>query len=56
MTITTDINQAKDDLDLILGEVRRLMLMLPMSLDNADQVFNSLEIVKRKAEKVRASL
>lgn len=56
MSVTADINRAKDNLDTILGEVQRLLLIIPISLDNADQVFNSLEIIKRKAGKVRESL
>lgn len=56
MTITTDINEAKDQLDTIMGEVQRLMLIVPQSLDNAEQVFNSLDIIWFKSKKIRASL
>ncbi|WKW87304.1 hypothetical protein SEA_CHARGERPOWER_89 [Mycobacterium phage Chargerpower] len=65
MSMTTEINEAKDDLDHILGEVRRLInLMGPayplMEADGrryaAENIANSIDIIHAKARKVRASL
>lgn len=53
MSVTTEINKAKEDLDMILGEVQRLFLLIPESEHISRQ---SLDIIKFKAQKVRASL
>ncbi|QXN74555.1 hypothetical protein SEA_PETITESANGSUE_80 [Mycobacterium Phage PetiteSangsue] len=67
MTITTAVNEAKDDLDTALGEAQRLELLLPPMLsdlqryfggsdDTLAQIGHALDIVHAKLRKVRASL
>ena len=56
MSITSEINEAKFDLDIISGEVERLLLLLTINIPNAEQVFDSLDTIRAKARKVRASL
>ncbi|AVR76944.1 hypothetical protein SEA_GREEDYLAWYER_85 [Mycobacterium phage GreedyLawyer] len=65
VTVTTDINEAKNDLDHILGEVRRAISMMSpvwvlMHEDGrslaAQDIAHSLDTIEAKARKVRASL
>lgn len=65
MTITSAVNEAKDDLDHILGEARRLLdLMAPMYalMDEAgrshaaENIADSIDTINAKARKIRASL
>ena len=56
MTITTEINEAKNDLDHIVGEINRVLQVLTLDIDNAELVFEALDSARAKARKVRASL
>ncbi|BBX09474.1 hypothetical protein [Mycolicibacterium aichiense] len=66
MTITTSVNQAKDDLDVALGEARRLDLLLPPLLSDLQRyvgsdnelavIAHAVDTIHAKLRKVRASL
>ena len=59
MSITTEVNEAKDNLDIAHGELNRLFLLLDGSLDlipNGEQIALSLSVATSKVRRVRASL
>ena len=56
MKVTSQINVAKDDLDLAIGEVQRAILLLELTDGSFVQEIASLDMVKAKLLKVRASL
>ncbi|ASR77183.1 hypothetical protein KIV66_gp76 [Mycobacterium phage MyraDee] len=63
MTITTEVNEAKDDLDTAMGELRRVHVLLEEHLNVGDILgteycvfLDSLNIIEHKVRRVRASL
>lgn len=60
MTVTSQVNEAKDDLDIALGELRRLEALLQPELsgedESAERIGDALDIARFKVQKVRASL
>ena len=63
MNVTTEINEAKSDLDIAYGELQRIELLLEEHLNNGDilpsdaqVISDSLSIVYSKVRRVRASL
>ncbi|EKF22973.1 hypothetical protein C731_2976 [Mycolicibacterium hassiacum DSM 44199] len=60
MTITTAVNEAKEDLDVAMGELRRLTLLLERLRDSDipdfDQIGEALSVATFKVRRVRSSL
>lgn len=54
MSVTSSTNEAKNDLDIILGEIQRLSHVLASTM--TDEVGESLDVIAFKAKKIRASL
>lgn len=63
MTITTEINEAKSDLDVLNGELERLSLLLGPILEHiailptlVESIDDALDIAISKGKRVRAAL
>jgi len=63
MTITTEVNEAKGDLDVAMGEIRRATAMHEEILNHGgilvtdyDQLMEAVNTVESKVRRVRASL
>ena len=60
MSVTSEVNQAKDELDMVLGELNRLEQLLQPELSGDDEsalaIGDALDTARFKVRKVRASL